>query len=132
MSKVWGFDHIKSRQTLYCGKNCMKTFCKCLREHTKNIIYFEKKKNVTINKRRIKSHQDAKVSYICRKRILKKLSKSISYRKNREYCHHTGKYRGEAHNICNLKFNVPNGIPVVFHNGSNYDYHFIIKINKLG
>ena len=79
MSKIWGFDHIKSRQTLYCGKNCMKTFCKCLREHTKNIIYFEKKKNVTINKRRIKSHQDAKVSYICRKRILKKLSKSISY-----------------------------------------------------
>ena len=29
--------------------------------------------------------------------------------------------------LCNLKFNVPNEIPVVFHNGSNYDYHFIIK-----
>ena len=29
--------------------------------------------------------------------------------------------------ICNLKFNVTNEIPVVFHNGSNYDYHFIIK-----
>ena len=26
-----------------------------------------------------------------------------------------------------LRFNVPNEIPVVFHNGSNYDYHFIIK-----
>ena len=85
-----------------------------------------------LTKEESKSHQDAKLSYICRKRILKKLSKSISYRKNREYCHHTGKYRGGAHNICNLKFNVPNGIPVVFHNGSNYDYHFIIKINKRG
>ena len=29
--------------------------------------------------------------------------------------------------LCNLKFNVPNEIPVVFHKGSNYDYHFIIK-----
>ena len=32
-----------------------------------------------------------------------------------------------AHSICNLKFNVPNKISVVFHNGSNYDYQFIIK-----
>ena len=29
--------------------------------------------------------------------------------------------------ICNLKYNVPKKIPIVFHNGSNYDYHFIIK-----
>ena len=31
------------------------------------------------------------------------------------------------HSICNLKFNVPNEISIVFHNGSNYDYHFIIN-----
>ena len=37
------------------------------------------------------------------------------------------KYKGAVHSICNLKFNLPNEIPVVFHNGSNYDYHFIIK-----
>ena len=36
-------------------------------------------------------------------------------------------YRGWAHSICNLKFYVPKAIPVVFHNDSNYDYHFIIK-----
>ena len=27
----------------------------------------------------------------------------------------------------NLRFTVSNEIPVVFHNSSNYDYHFIIK-----
>ena len=32
-----------------------------------------------------------------------------------------------AHSICNLKCNGPNEIPVDFHNGSNYDYSFIIK-----
>ena len=31
------------------------------------------------------------------------------------------------HSICNLKFNVPNEIFVVFHNSSNYDYNFILK-----
>ena len=32
-----------------------------------------------------------------------------------------------AHSICNLRFNVPNEFPVVFYNGSNYDYQFIIE-----
>ena len=31
------------------------------------------------------------------------------------------------HSICNLKLNVPNEFPVVFHISSNYDYHFITK-----
>ena len=38
-----------------------------------------------------------------------------------------GKYRGAAHNVCHLRYKVPTEIPVVFHNGSTYDYHFIIK-----
>ena len=28
-------------------------------------------------------------------------------------------YKVSAQNICNLKFNVPNEVPVVFHNGSS-------------
>ena len=51
----------------------------------------------------------------------------MNYRKVRDHYHYAGKYRGPAHSICNSKFNVPNEIPVVFHNGSNYDNHFIIK-----
>ena len=33
----------------------------------------------------------------------------------------------EVHSICNLRFNIPNENHVVFHNSSNYYYHFIIK-----
>ena len=55
------------------------------------------------------------------------LSKSINYWKVRDHCHYTGKYRGAAHSICNLKFKVSNEILVIFHSGSSYDYHFIIK-----
>ena len=47
--------------------------------------------------------------------------------KVRDHCHYTGKYRGAAHSNCNLKYRTTKKIPVVFHNGSTYDYHFIIK-----
>ena len=50
----------------------MKKFCKYLREHAKNVIDFEKKK---ITREDLKSHQDAKLCYICGKRISKKLFK---------------------------------------------------------
>ena len=49
------------------------------------------------------------------------------YHKVKDHCHYTGKYRGAAHDICNLRYKTPKGIPVVFHNGSTFDYHFIIK-----
>ena len=40
---------------------------------------------------------------------------------------YTGEYRGAAHSICNLNYSVPKKIAIVFHNESNYDYHFIIR-----
>ena len=80
----------------------MKNFCNSLREHAKNSIDFEKKKMLSLTKEELKLHQDAKVCYIYRKRILKKLSKSINYPKVRDHCHYTGKYRVVADSICNL------------------------------
>ena len=49
------------------------------------------------------------------------------YLKVRDHCHYTGKYAGAAHDICNLRYKIPKEIPVVSHNGSTYDYHFITK-----
>ena len=54
MSKIWAFDHIEKKHTLYCGKDCIRKFCTSLREHANNAIDFEKKKNVTVNKKRTK------------------------------------------------------------------------------
>ena len=53
--------------------------------------------------------------------------KTKKNRKVKDHCLYTGEYRGATHSICNLKYSIPNGITVIFHNGSNYDYHFIIK-----
>ena len=62
------------------------------------------------------------------KKILKKsIIKKNIYNQVRDHCHYTGEYRSAAHSICNVKYDVPKKIPIVFHNGSNYDNHFIIK-----
>ena len=60
-------------------------------------------------------------------RLLKMFANDKNYGKARDHCHFTGKYRGAAHSICSLRFNVPNEISLAFHNGSNCDYHFISK-----
>ena len=105
----------------------MKTFCKSLREHVNNIIDFGKKKILPLTKEELKSHEDVKVCYFCGKGILRQLPKSLDYRKVRDYIHYTDKCRADAHSIFNLIFNAPNEISVVFQNGLNYDYDFIIK-----
>ena len=47
--------------------------------------------------------------------------------KVRDHCHFTGRYRGAAHNSCNLNYKKPNFTPIVFHNLSGYDSHLFIK-----
>ena len=54
----------------------MKKFCQSLREQVKNIFDFEKKNILLLTKDELKLHQDTKVCYICKKRILRKLAKN--------------------------------------------------------
>ena len=55
------------------------------------------------------------------------LIKRKKQKKVRDHCYYTRKFRGAAHCECNLRYKVPKEIPVIFHNSSTYDYHFIIK-----
>ena len=57
----------------------------------------------------------------------KKKEQYKNHKKVGDHCHFTGKFRGAADSICNLRYSVPHEIPVIFHNGSKYDYHFIVK-----
>ena len=104
----------------------MKNFCLDLREHVTKIINYEKKEMIPLTKKEEKKHNKQEVCYICKKRFSTDDSNK-KYHKVRDHCHYTGKYRGAAHDICNLRYKIPKEIPVVFHNSSKYHYHFIIK-----
>ena len=68
--------------------------------------------------------QKAKECHICDKKYTEKDIRV------RDHCHVTGKYRGSAHQDCNLKLRInPEEIkiPVIFHNLRGYDSHFIMQ-----
>ena len=88
----------------------MKKFCKDLRKHTTKIINYEKKKMIPLTIKEEIDHNKQKICYICKKEFDKKTYKV------RDHCHYTGKYRGAAQNICNLRYKIPKEIPIVFHN----------------
>ena len=45
----------------------------------------------------------------------------------RDHCHWTGKFRGAAHQKCNLMYRKTYKIPIFFHNFSGYDSHHIFQ-----
>ena len=68
--------------------------------------------------------EDYKNNNVCRF-----CEKEIILDKVRDHCHLTGKYRGPAHNTCNINVTQKqsNFIPFIFHNFSNYDCHMFFK-----
>ena len=81
---------------------------------------------IPLNDKENKSYEKQKVCYICKKEFsTDENDKNIFklYHKIIDHCHYAGKVREAAHSICNLRYKIPKEIPVVFHNGSSYDYH---------
>ena len=78
-----------------------------------------------------KSCHEQNICYICKKEFSANDNDNRNifklYHRVRDNCHYSGKYRGASHGICNLRDKTPKEMPVVFHSGSTYDYHFIIK-----
>ena len=74
-------------------------------------------------------YTNEKLCSICEKEfcIDKKGENYKHHFKVRDHCHFNGKYRGAAHSICNIKYKLPKFIPAVYHNGSRYDNHLIIR-----
>jgi hypothetical protein len=68
-----------------------------------------------------KRQSSAQMCYLCDKPF------TVDDGSVRDHCHITGKYRGPAHNSCNLLARNPKFLPVFLHNLSGYDSHFLIR-----
>ena len=82
---------------------------------------FPEKPMDPLTNRQWKSDKRASKCHICFKPF------NFKDPKVRDHCHYTGRYRGSAHSLCNLRCRIPSYIPVVFHNLSGYDAHLLFK-----
>ena len=105
---VYKFMENILEEVKYCKRIMKKYFNKPLRMTEENEQEFKK----------------ATTCHICDKKYTEK---DIQVR---DHCHITGKFRGSAHQECNLKLRInPKEIkiPVIFHNLRGYDSHFIMQ-----
>ena len=101
--------------------DAMDVFIKWLEEDVKAIANIEEKEMIFTEEDR-KQFNKASDCWIC--------GEYLGNDRVRDHCHYTGRYRGPAHNSCNLKYRKPKSISVFFHNLSGYDSHLFIK--KIG
>ena len=113
---TWPFENLP-RQGM-CGK-----VCRIHRRGGKAVVWNISKaaydKTYWCIEKRTKA---AEKCHICLKEFNDAKNKKV-----RDHCHCTGLYWGAAHNICNLKYRIPDHIHIVFHNLSGYDAHLFIK-----
>ena len=118
--KCVGFNTKKS--VLYRGKDIAQKFVEMLERDIKTIYKkfdFSKKMSPLTEKEQYEFEKE-KICWICQKEF-------GSDKKVKDHCHFTGKFRGAAHNICNIHFRKPKFTPVIIHNLSGYDSHLFVK-----
>ena len=79
-----------------------------------------KKEMIPLSPEEWRKFNESEVCWLCRGKFGEKP-------KVRDHCHYTGKFRGAAHQSCNLKFQRPKFTPVFLHNLQNYDAHLFVR-----
>ena len=128
MLKKCSFNEKENKLDYYRGKDCIEKLCKKLKERAMKIINYEEKEMIPLTKEENKSYREQEKCHICEEKFcIEKDDKNYTNRKKvKDHCHYTGNFRGAAHNICNLKYNVPKELPIITHNAS-YDTHFMLN-----
>ena len=115
--------YLPIKERSYTGKNAERVFLKYLEEDIKMIANIPRKKIIFGEKEKERYNEETRC-WICKGEFD---DKDKNKEKVKDHCHYTGRYRGAAHNECNLNYRKPNFTPVVFHNLSGYDSNLFIK-----
>ena len=122
MYSKFAYGKVTNPLKQYRGRDCVSKFCETITAEAKRLYESAPKKPMNkLTREQIVEFVTAKECHICFKKF------STKNRKVRDHCHYTGKYRGAAHSNCNLRYRIPDYIPVVFHNLAGYDAHLFIK-----
>ena len=122
MQSTFSYSNKLNKLQQYRGRDCVSKFCETIMDEAKWLYESAPKKPMDkLTKEQNVEFVTAKECHICFKKF------SSKDRKVRDHCHYTGKYRGAAHSSCNLRYRIPDYIPVVFHNLAGYDAHLFIK-----
>ena len=112
----------ESKLRKYTGEDAMEKFVEWIEEDVKDIANIQDVKMMKLSPNELKQFDEATKCWICNEEF-----DDTSDEKVKDHCHYTGRFRGAAHNSCNLNYKKPKFIPVVFHNLSGYDSHLFIK-----
>ncbi|KAK3750211.1 hypothetical protein RRG08_004434 [Elysia crispata] len=112
----------------YRGPNAAEHFLRALQEEEREIQkVLAKSQDMRMTRAVWESHRTASRCHVC--------DKPLEGDSVKDHCHITGRYRGAAHNACNLKLRLSpktTTIPVVFHNLRGYDSHLLMQaISKI-
>ena len=100
----------------YRGEDCVSKFCEHIISEAKRLYESTPQKAMSpLTKEEVLEYNKAKECHICFKGFARN-NDDRSFRKVRDHCHYSGLYRGAAHASCNLRYKIPNYIPVIFHN----------------
>ena len=121
------FDKKESKLDYSRGRDCVEKLWKKLKEQAMKIINYKEKEMIPLTYEENKSYDEPEACHIREEICTKEDDEDyINRKKVNNHCLYTGKFRGAAHDICNLRYKVPDNIPIIIHNAS-YDTHFIIN-----
>ena len=119
----FAYGDVPDPMTAYRGKDCVEQFVDHVEEEVKRLYELYPQQPMTELTDVLKAeHKAAESCHICLKPF-----GNPENRKVRDHCHYTGLYRGAAHNNCNMKYRIPDFVPIAFHNLSGYDAHLFIR-----